>query len=59
MRTINTISLLAHDYDEAIEFYTEKPGFRLFNEAPREEAYGIVAVLLDLYGNLWDLIQHH
>ncbi len=141
MRTINTISLLVHDYDEAIAFYTEILGFQLledtaiansdkrwvvispcsadstandeqvagrsganlllakasgeqqtkavgnqaggrvflflntddfwrdhalminagvtFNEAPREEAYGIVAVFQDLYGNLWDLIQHH
>lgn len=138
MRTINTISLLVHDYDEAIAFYTEKLGFRLledtalpdsdkrwviitpdktpddgqltgqaganlllaradgeqqakavgnqaggrvflflntddfwrdhalmaesgviFNEAPRVEAYGTVAVFQDLYGNQWDLIQHH
>jgi catechol 2,3-dioxygenase-like lactoylglutathione lyase family enzyme len=28
-----------------------------FTEAPREEAYGTVAVFLDLYGNKWDLIQ--
>lgn len=28
-----------------------------FLEAPRHEAYGIVAVFLDLYGNKWDLIQ--
>lgn len=28
-----------------------------FTEAPREEAYGTVVVLLDLYGNKWDLIQ--
>lgn len=141
MRMINTISLLVHDYDEAIDFYREKLGFQLledtalansdkrwvvispcrldrtanneqasgrsgadlllaratseqqakavgnqaggrvflflntddfwrdhasmthagviFNEAPREEVYGIVAVFQDLYGNLWDLIQHH
>jgi hypothetical protein len=26
-------------------------------EAPREEAYGTVAVFSDLYGNRWDLIQ--
>ncbi|ASJ75085.1 VOC family protein [Granulosicoccus antarcticus] len=140
MRTINTISLLVHDYDEAIDFYINKLGFRLledtafpgcekrwvvispsslspdqgssdtpihnagvqlllakagdekqkqavgnqaggrvflflntddfwrdhaamkkagvtFNEEPREEPYGIVAVFQDLYGNLWDLIQ--
>lgn len=28
-----------------------------FLEAPREEAYGTVAVFEDLYGNRWDLIQ--
>ena len=29
----------------------------LFVRPPSEEAYGIVAVFQDLYGNLWDLIQ--
>jgi hypothetical protein len=28
-----------------------------FREAPRQEAYGTVAVFADLHGNLWDLIQ--
>jgi len=28
-----------------------------FTEAPRQEAYGTVAVFLDLYGNRWDLFQ--
>ena len=28
-----------------------------FAEGPREEAYGTVAVFLDLYGNRWDLVQ--
>ncbi|GGY22406.1 VOC family protein [Paludibacterium paludis] len=28
-----------------------------FLEAPREEAYGTVAVFVDLYGNKWDLLQ--
>lgn len=28
-----------------------------FLEAPREEAYGIVAVFEDLYGNRWDLLE--
>lgn len=28
-----------------------------FVEAPRQEAYGTVAVFEDLYGNRWDLIQ--
>jgi catechol 2,3-dioxygenase-like lactoylglutathione lyase family enzyme len=28
-----------------------------FVRPPKEEAYGVVAVFADLYGNLWDLIQ--
>lgn len=28
-----------------------------FMEAPRDEAYGIVAVFRDAFGNLWDLLQ--
>lgn len=28
-----------------------------FAEAPRREAYGMVAVFTDLYGNRWDLIE--
>jgi predicted enzyme related to lactoylglutathione lyase len=28
-----------------------------FVESPRTEAYGTVAVFLDLYGNRWDLIE--
>jgi hypothetical protein len=29
----------------------------VFCEEPREEAYGIVVVFQDLYGNKWDLLQ--
>lgn len=28
-----------------------------FVRAPKKEAYGLVAVFEDLYGNLWDLLQ--
>jgi catechol 2,3-dioxygenase-like lactoylglutathione lyase family enzyme len=28
-----------------------------FNEEPRDESYGTVAVFEDLYGNKWDLLQ--
>lgn len=28
-----------------------------FNEEPRDEAYGTVAVFEDLYGNKWDLVM--
>ena len=30
-----------------------------FLEEPREEEYGTVVVFEDLYGNKWDLVQHH
>ncbi|MFC6488422.1 VOC family protein [Nitratireductor sp. GCM10026969] len=29
----------------------------VFQEEPRHEDYGMVAVFADLYGNLWDLLQ--
>jgi len=29
----------------------------IFDGPPREEAYGTVAVFIDLYGNKWDLIE--
>jgi hypothetical protein len=29
----------------------------VFEEEPRYETYGVVAVFRDLYGNRWDLIQ--
>jgi len=29
----------------------------VFEEAPRHEPYGTVAVFRDLYGNRWDLLQ--
>ena len=30
-----------------------------FIRPPKEENYGLVAVFEDLYGNLWDIVQHH
>ena len=30
-----------------------------FVRLPKDESYGRVAVFKDLYGNLWDLIQHN
>jgi lactoylglutathione lyase len=29
----------------------------IFNETPRNESYGTVAVFQDLYGNKWDLLE--
>ena len=125
-QTISQLSIVVNDYDEAIQFYTEKLGFILYedkamsetkrwvvvgpkesdcklllakaaNEEQRsrignqtggrvflflyttdfwfdynlmksknvefvrdavEEEWGTVAVFKDLYGNLWDFIQH-
>ncbi len=31
----------------------------LFVREPVEQAYGIVGVFEDLYGNLWDLVEHN
>ena len=125
-QNIGLTTLVVYDYDEAIDFYTQKVGFDLvddtmlsgekrwvvvrpknsknsglllakatdseqkksvgnqtggrvflflntddfwrdykimtekgvkFLENPREEAYGIVAVFEDLYGNKWDLLE--
>ena len=124
-QTIGHVALVVRDYDEAIEFFTQKLRFRLiediaqegkrwvlvappnsvgtslllaqastpeqesrignqtggrvflflhtddfardyaemrdrgvqFLEAPRDEAYGKVAVFEDLYGNKWDLLE--
>ena len=59
------VALLVRDYDEAIGnqsggcvfmfLRTKAHGVR-FIENPRHEAYGTVAVFLDLYGNRWDLV---
>ncbi len=43
------------------DFWDDYEAMRLrgirFLEQPRREAYGIVAVFEDLYGNKWDLLQ--
>jgi hypothetical protein len=31
----------------------------MFEEEPRREPYGKVAVFRDLYGNRWDLVEKH
>ena len=45
------------DFDRDYERYS-KAGVR-FVRAPKVASYGKVAVFQDLYGNRWDLIQHH
>lgn len=43
------------DFDRDFAAFTARGV--IFLEAPRDEAYGIVAVFEDLYGNKWDLLQ--
>ncbi len=44
------------------DFWRDYQAYRakgvVFVREPKEESYGIVAVFQDLYGNLWDLVQH-
>ena len=47
--------LYTDDFYRDFENYTAK-GVE-FTISPHVEAYGIVAVFKDLYGNLWDLIE--
>jgi len=69
-QSIAHLTLVVRNYEEALEFYTQKLGFHLwrdyktyqsrgvrFLEAPRQESYGTAAVFEDLYGNKWDLLQ--
>ena len=51
------VGLIAHTDDfEAVQARLMKGGAR-FEEEPRHELYGTVAVFRDLYGNRWDLIE--
>jgi catechol 2,3-dioxygenase-like lactoylglutathione lyase family enzyme len=47
--------LYTDDFWRDYDAYRSK-GVRFVRE-PREEPYGTVAVFLDLYGNMWDLLQ--
>lgn len=51
------VFLFLHTDDFARDQARMKAGGVTFLESPRQEAYGIVAVFEDLYGNRWDLIQ--
>ena len=51
------VGLFAHvdDFAACAEKITDAGG--TFEEAPRQEPYGTVAVFRDPYGNRWDLIE--
>lgn len=44
--------------DFARDYARLRGGGVVFEEAPRHEPYGVVAVFRDLWGNRWDLVQH-
>ena len=44
MRRVALVTLLVHDYDEAVRFYTEALGFRLAEDAPRPDGSRWVVV---------------
>jgi len=51
------VFLFLHSDDFQRDYATMQARGVAFQEAPRREAYGIVAVFTDLYGNRWDLLQ--
>ena len=51
------VFLFLHTDDFARDFAALRARGVTFTGAPREEAYGTVAVFDDLYGNRWDLVQ--
>ena len=56
-QTGGRVSLFLHTDDFAKDHADFVQRGVVFEEEPRHETYGIVAVFQDLYGNRWDLIQ--
>jgi catechol 2,3-dioxygenase-like lactoylglutathione lyase family enzyme len=56
-QTGGRVFLFLHTHDFARDYERWRAQGVRFREAPREEAYGTVAVFEDLYGNAWDLIE--
>jgi len=51
------VFLFLRTNDFARDYAAMKDRGVTFAETPREEAYGTVAVFVDLYGNKWDLLE--
>ena len=51
------VFLFLHTDDFWRDYEAMKARGIAFNEKPRQETYGTVAVFIDLYGNKWDLIE--
>ncbi len=56
-QTGGRVFLFLHTADFELEYRLLRERGVHFEEAPRREPYGTVAVFVDLYGNRWDLLQ--
>ena len=56
-QTGGRVFLFLHTDDFRRDYREMKSRRVVFAEEPRKEAYGTVAVFVDLYGNRWDLLQ--
>lgn len=56
-QTGGRVFLFLHTDDFWRDYHAMKGRGVNFQEAPREESYGTVAVFEDIYGNRWDLLQ--
>jgi catechol 2,3-dioxygenase-like lactoylglutathione lyase family enzyme len=56
-QTGGRVFLFLHTDDFWRDYQAYRSSGVLFREEPREEAYGVVAVFEDLYGNRWDLME--
>ncbi|MEV0278638.1 VOC family protein [Streptomyces sp. NPDC050610] len=58
-QTGGRVGLFLNTDDFARDYDRMRAAGVVFEEAPRQEPYGTVAVFQDLYGNRWDLLQPH
>jgi len=56
-QTGGRVFVFLHTDDFWRDYHAMKERGVNFQEAPREESYGTVAVFQDIYGNRWDLLQ--
>ncbi len=56
-QTGGRVFLFLHTTDFWADYHALRARGVAFREEPRAAAYGHVVVFLDLYGNLWDLIE--
>jgi catechol 2,3-dioxygenase-like lactoylglutathione lyase family enzyme len=57
-QTGGRVFLFLHTDDFWRDYQAYKAKGIVFVREPKQESYGTVAVFRDLYGNLWDLVEH-